>query len=103
MAPDKQPIISISGNAALRDFALQDGKRMPSQDQAPRCGDDFSGAPPVEIPFAKIAIESAEVNVLRGKRGDQPTLPGAAEKGGSEASQAGTQGRRNTLADVYPR
>ena len=70
MSPDKQPIISISGNAALRDFALQDRKKN-AVAGLKRLDVVMTSLEPLQskFHFAKIAIESPEVNVLRGKNG----------------------------------
>ena len=70
VAPDKHPIISIAGNAALRDFVLQDRKKN-AVAGLKRLEIVMTALEPFQskFHFAKIAIDSPEVNVRREKKG----------------------------------
>jgi len=70
MSPDKHPVISVAGNVSLRDFALQDRKKnaiagLKHLDVV------MTSVEPLQskFHFAKIALESPEVNVRRAKDG----------------------------------
>jgi uncharacterized protein involved in outer membrane biogenesis len=70
MAPDRQAIISVAGNTVLKDFALQDRKKnaiagLKRIDVALSALERFQS----KFHFAKIAIDSPEVNVRREKNG----------------------------------
>jgi uncharacterized protein involved in outer membrane biogenesis len=70
VAPDKHPVVSISGNAALRDFVFQDRKKN-AVAGLKRLDIMMTAIEPLQskFHFAKIAIDSPEVNVRREKNG----------------------------------
>ncbi|MEN6318511.1 MAG: DUF748 domain-containing protein [Syntrophaceae bacterium] len=70
IASDRHPILSVEGNAALRDFILQDRKKN-TVAGLKRLDVVMTALEPLQskFHFAKIAIESPEVNVRRGKSG----------------------------------
>ncbi|MGZ6221000.1 MAG: DUF748 domain-containing protein, partial [Syntrophales bacterium] len=70
VGPEKHPAISIAGNMALRDFVLQDRKKnavagLKRLDVVMTALEPFQS----KFHFAKIAIDSPEVNVRREKKG----------------------------------
>jgi hypothetical protein len=67
---DRHPVISIAGNVALRDFILHDRKKN-TLAGLKRLDVIMTDLAPLEskFHFAKIVIESPEVNVQRGKNG----------------------------------
>ena len=70
MSPDKHPVISVAGNVALRDFALQDRKKNAIAGLK-RLDVVMTALEPLQskFHFAKIAIDSPELNVRRDKSG----------------------------------
>jgi len=70
IASDRHPIISVAGKAALRDFILQDRKKN-TVAGLKRLDVVMTALEPLQskFHFAKIAIESPEVNVHREKNG----------------------------------
>jgi uncharacterized protein involved in outer membrane biogenesis len=70
MSPDKHPVISVAGNVSLRDFALQDRKKNAIAGLK-RLDVVMTSVEPLQskFHFAKIALESPEVNVRRAKDG----------------------------------
>jgi len=70
VALDKHPAISIAGNVALRDFVLQDRKKN-AVAGLKRLEVVMTALEPLQskFHFAKIAIDSPEVNVRREKNG----------------------------------
>jgi hypothetical protein len=70
MLPDQHPAISIAGNVALRDFVLQDKKKN-SIAGLKRLDVVMLALEPLQskFHFAKIAIDSPELNVKREKNG----------------------------------
>jgi len=70
VAPDKHPTISLAGNIALRDFILQDRKKN-AVAGFKRLDLVMAALEPLQskFHFAKIVIDSPEVNVHRGKNG----------------------------------
>jgi hypothetical protein len=70
MAPEQQPVISIAGNAALRDFVLRDRKKNAIAGLK-RLDVTMSALEPLQskFHFAKIAIDSPELNIRREKIG----------------------------------
>jgi hypothetical protein len=70
MLPDQHPAISIAGNVAMRDFVLQDKKKN-SIAGLKRLDVVMLAMEPLlsKFHFAKIAIDSPEVNVRRDKSG----------------------------------
>ncbi len=70
MSPDKHPVISVAGNMALRDFALQDRKKN-AVAGLKRLDVVMTSVEPLlsKFHFAKIALDSPEVNVRREKNG----------------------------------
>jgi hypothetical protein len=70
MSPDKHPAISVAGNVALREFVLQDKKKN-SIAGLKRLDVVMIALEPLQskFHFAKIAIDSPELNVLREKSG----------------------------------
>ena len=70
ISPDKNPVISVAGNVALRDFALQDRKKNAIAGLK-RLDVVMTALEPLQskFHFAKIAIDSPELNVRRDKSG----------------------------------
>ena len=70
ISPDKHPVISVAGNVALRDFVLQDRKKN-SIAGLKRLDVVMIALEPLQskFHFAKIAIDSPELNVRREKAG----------------------------------
>ena len=70
VAPDKHPVISIAGNAALRNFVLQDRKKNAAA-ELKRLDVVMTAVEPLQskFHFAKIALDSPELNVRRDKNG----------------------------------
>ena len=70
MSPDKNPVISVAGNVALRDFVLQDRKKNAIAGLK-RLDVVMTALEPLQskFHFAKIAIDSPELNVRRDKSG----------------------------------
>ncbi len=70
MAADRHPNISVAGNVALRDFVLQDRKKNPVAGLK-RLDVVMTSVEPLQsrFHFAKIALDSPEVNVHRAKDG----------------------------------
>jgi outer membrane protein OmpA-like peptidoglycan-associated protein len=81
MSPDKHPVISVAGNVALRDFALQDRKKN-SIAGLKRLDVIMTALEPLQskFHFAKIAVESPELNVRRDKSGTLNLLTLAPQK-----------------------
>jgi uncharacterized protein involved in outer membrane biogenesis len=93
MSPDKHPAISIAGNVALRDFALQDKKKN-SIAGLKRLDVVMTALEPLQskFHFAKISIDSPELNVRREKSGTINLLTLAPPKK-EEAKQAKPEAR----------
>jgi uncharacterized protein involved in outer membrane biogenesis len=70
MAADKHPVISVAGNVTLRDFILQDRKENPVAGLK-RLDVVMASVEPLlsKFHFARIALDSPEVNVRREKSG----------------------------------
>jgi len=70
MSPDKHPVVSVAGNVALRDFALQDRKKNAIAGLK-RLDVVMAALEPLQskFHFAKIAVDSPELNVRRDKSG----------------------------------
>jgi hypothetical protein len=70
MSPDKHPVISVAGNVALKDFVLQDKKKN-SIAGLKRLDVVMTALEPLQskFHFAKIALDSPELNVRRDKSG----------------------------------
>jgi len=70
MASDRQPVVSIAGSLAVRDFALQDRKKN-ALAGFKRLDAVMTSLEPLrsKFHFAKIAIDSPELNVRRDKSG----------------------------------
>ena len=70
ISPDKNPVISVAGNVTLRDFALQDRKKNAIAGLK-RLDVVMTALEPLQskFHFAKIAIDSPELNVRRDKSG----------------------------------
>jgi len=70
MAADKHPVISVAGNVALKDFILQDRKKN-AVAGLKRLDVVMTSVEPLQskFHFAKIALDSPEVNVRRAKDG----------------------------------
>ena len=66
MSPDRHPAVSVAGNAVLKDFALQDRKKSPVAGLK-RLEVVMTALEPLEskFHFAKIALDSPELNVRR--------------------------------------
>ncbi len=71
VSPDKHPVISVAGNVALSEFVLQDKKKN-SIAGLKRLDVVMIALEPLQskFHFAKIAIDSPELNVRREKSGD---------------------------------
>ena len=70
MTQEKTPALVVAGNVALRDFVLQDRKKNPVAGLK-RLDVVMAALEPLQskFHFAKIALESPELNVRRGKDG----------------------------------
>ena len=70
MSPDKNPVIAVAGNVALRDLALQDRKKNAIAGLK-RLDVVMTALEPLQskFHFAKIAVDSPELNVRRDKSG----------------------------------
>jgi len=70
MSPDRHPAVSVAGNVALRDFALQDRKKNAIA-SLKRIDVVMTSVEPLQskFHFAKIALDSPELNVRRAKDG----------------------------------
>ncbi|OPY93110.1 MAG: AsmA family protein [Syntrophaceae bacterium PtaU1.Bin231] len=70
MSPDRHPAVSVAGNAALKDFALQDREKSPVA-RFKRLDVVMTALEPFQskFHFAKIALDSPELNVRRDKSG----------------------------------
>lgn len=91
MAADRHPIISVAGSVALRDFVLQDKKKN-SIAGLKRLDVVMIALEPLQskFHFAKIAIDSPEMNILREKSGTINLLTLVPPKE-QEAKQAKTE------------
>jgi uncharacterized protein involved in outer membrane biogenesis len=87
MSPDQPPAIVVAGNVALRDFVLQERTKKPVAGLK-RLDVVMTAVEPLQskFHFAKIALESPEVNVRRDKSGTINLLTLAPKK--EEAKQA---------------
>ena len=81
MTPDQKPVITVAGNAALRDFALQDRKKNAIAGLK-RLDVVMTALEPLQskFHFAKIALDSPELNVRRDKSGTINLLTLAPQK-----------------------
>ena len=81
MTPDQQPIITVAGNVALREFVLQDRKKNPVA-ALKRLDVVMTALEPLQskFHFAKIALDSPELNVRRDKSGTINLLTLAPQK-----------------------
>ena len=70
MTPDQKPVITVAGNMALREFVLQDRKKNPVAGLK-RLDVVMTALEPLQsnFHFAKIALDSPELNVRRDKSG----------------------------------
>lgn len=70
MTPDQKPAITVAGNMALREFVLQDRKKNPVAGLK-RLDVVMTALEPLQskFHFAKIALDSPELNVRRDKSG----------------------------------
>ena len=93
MAADKNPVISVAGNVALKDFILQDRKKN-AVAGLKRLDVVMTALEPLQskFHFAKIAIDSPELNVRRDKSGTINLLTLAPQKK-EEAKQAKTEAK----------
>ena len=81
MTPDQKPIITVAGNMALREFVLQDRKKNPVAGLK-RLDVVMTDLEPLQskFHFAKIALDSPELNVRRDKSGTINLLTLAPQK-----------------------
>ncbi len=81
MSPDQPPAIVVAGNVALRDFVLQERTKKPVAGLQ-RLDVVMTAVEPLQskFHFAKIALESPEINVRRDKSGTINLLTLAAQK-----------------------
>ena len=70
MTPEQKPVITVAGNMALREFVLQDRKKNPVAGLK-RLDVVMTALEPLQskFHFAKIALDSPELNVRRDKSG----------------------------------
>jgi hypothetical protein len=70
MTPDRHPVISVAGNVSLREFVLQDRKKNPVAGLK-RLDVVMTALEPLQskFHFAKISLDSPELNVRRDKSG----------------------------------
>ncbi len=92
MSPDQPPAIVVAGNVALRDFVLQERTKKPVAGLK-RLDVVMTAVEPLQskFHFAKIALESPEVNVRRDKSGTINLLTLAPKK--EEAKQANEEAK----------
>ncbi|HET6488679.1 MAG TPA: DUF748 domain-containing protein [Syntrophales bacterium] len=102
MSTDQHPAISIAGNVALRDFALQDRKKN-SVAGLKRLDVVMIALEPLQskFHFAKITIDSPELNVKREKDGTINLLTLVPPKK-EEAKEAKAEGKAEVNAEAKP-
>ena len=102
MSTDKHPAISAAGNVTLRDFVLQDKKKNPVAGLK-RLDVVMIALEPLQskFHFAKIAIDSPELNVKREKNGTINLLTLMPPKK-EEAKQATTEAKAEANAEAKP-
>ena len=88
MSPDQPPAIVVAGNVALRDFVLQERTKKPVAGLK-RLDVVMTAVEPLQskFHFAKIALDSPELNVRRDKSGTINLLTLAPKKEEAEASR----------------
>jgi hypothetical protein len=81
MTPDQHPVVSVAGNVALKDFVLQDKRKNPVAGLK-RLDVVMTALEPLQskFHFAKIALDSPELNVRRDKSGTINLLTLAPQK-----------------------
>jgi len=81
MTPDQHPAISVAGNVALKDFVLQDKRKNPVAGLK-RLDVVMTALEPLQskFHFAKIALDSPELNIRRDKSGTINLLTLAPQK-----------------------
>jgi len=101
MAGDQRPAISVAGNAVLRDFVLQDRKKNPVAGLK-RLDVVMTAVEPLQskFHFAKIALDSPELNVRRDKNGIINLLTLMEKKKG--AGEAGTEEKPKAKTEEKP-
>ena len=92
MTPDQKPVITVAGNMALREFVLQDRKKNPVAGLK-RLDVVMTALEPLQskFHFAKIALDSPELNVRRDKSGTINLLtlaPNERRRGAREEAKA---------------
>ncbi len=92
MSPDRHPAISVAGNVALRDFALQDRNKN-AVAGLKRLDVAMTAVEPLQskFHFAKIAIDAPELRVLRDRSGAFNLLTLVEKKEGSRPAAQETK------------
>jgi len=98
MAPNQRAIISVTGNTTLRDFTLQDRKKnaiagLKRLDVVMMSLEPFQS----KFHFAKIAIDSLDVNVRREKNGTINLLSLVPKKEGAKPAKPETKAQEKPL------
>ena len=103
MSPDQPPAIVVAGNVALRDFVLQERTKKPVAGLK-RLDVVMTAVEPLQskFHFAKIALESPEVNVRRDKSGTINLLTLAPKKEEAKQAKERGEGRREAPAHSDP-
>jgi len=103
MTTNQQPAVTVAGNVALRDFALQDRKKNAIA-ALKRLDVVMTAVEPLQskFHFAKIAIDSPELNVRRAKDGTVNLLTLAPPKKEEQEKPASAKAGAESKAEEKP-